>query len=137
MRINNILKAGFLSGFLTLTSCNKKPNKFVPAKNVPTGLINKISYMKYDTHRIPKSPGYVFFGYDTLKITDDINNGMRNYLKNMNKIAAKNTPFISNSTVPKYIEPKVVIKSEKLFEKNNEIYMPVEYYGIRNKTFDN
>ena len=153
MKVGKILKFGIISGLMSLSSasCQKTADKFYPAKNIKSGIINRINIIKWQTHRILQDSSYKYYGNDTLEITNEIFNGTRAYINKLNKIAEKSTPnhgknlkFTKEGTskkidtskdtfIPKYIKQKTVIKSDDVFTRNGEdVYVPVEFYGIPN-----
>jgi len=159
MKIGKILKVGILGGLISLSSasCKKASSGYIPAQNIPQGIAKRVELIRWQTHRIVQDSSYKYYGKDTLEITEDIFNGTRAYLNKLNKIAEKKTPdiwtgakliretiienngkrneiqLLKDIYIPRYINQKAVIKSTDVFTHNGEnIYVPVEFYGIPN-----
>ena len=133
MKISKILKTGIIGGLISLStaSCKKTSPRFYPIKDAPKGMVNQINLIKWETGKVLRNSQYKCFGKDTLEITKDVFNGTHAYMKKMNDKAIKQTPL--KILEPIYINQKTVVTSSDIFTKNGEdIYVPVEYYGIPN-----
>jgi len=157
MRISKIFKMSFI-GLMTFsaTSCKKDSYKIV--EQVPFNISSKVDLLRHKTSGIIKDASYKCYGYDTLEISKDFYSNQKKYIEYLNKQAQKKTPktkrgkHLENQMIPKtgggfelipvwksdykndYIEQKAVIKSKNIFTTNgNDLYIPVEYYGIPNK----
>ena len=156
MRVGSIIKTGIVSGMMAISAgCQKTPYK--PMMSAPKNVTQKVDSLIKESEKIAKDTSYIFFGKDTLELTEKFIKNTPKYLKNMLKRAEKNTPrvktgqHLENTMFPKtgggfdiipvmkndyspvYTNQKVVVKSDSLFTKDGkDMYLPVEYYGQKN-----
>ncbi len=163
MRIKNMIMVGLISsvGGLATSSCKKLPFQEMSTKKVAPFIIERVDSIAQASQNILTDKNYKKFGEDTLAITKDFFNNPAKYVKNLNKSAACNVPkigigsyttmmpIINGKTtilIPQrhiiyeqnFINAKTVINSKKIFTRDgNDMFIPVEYYGIQNPKLKN
>lgn len=157
MRIGSIIKTGVLSGLISMsvTGCKKAP--FKPMTSVPAKVTQKVDSLVKEADKITNNTSYIFYGNDTLEITNNFVTDTPEFIKKMDKKAVKNTPkekvgqHLENLMIPKrgggfdiiptmqtdyaprYVEQTAVVKSPSIFTRDGkDMYIPVEYYGKKN-----
>ncbi len=162
MRIGSIIKTGILSGVMAIgtSGCQKTP--FKPMMSAPKNVTQKVDSLIKESEKITKDTSYIFYGKDTLELTDKFVKNTPEYMKDMLKKAEKSTPKVKtgqhlenqmfpktgggfdiipvmkNDYTPIYTNQKVVVKSDSLFTRDGkDIYIPVEYYGKNNPKLQN
>ena len=160
MRIRNIILSSLIAGSqFAVTSCKKAPLKPMSEKYIQPVVTQKIDSIAKETQKILQNSKYQKFGEDTLELTKDFLSNTKNFVDNINHSATIHIPeecvatYVvmtpipiynakSLQTIPKlkriyediYKNAKAVISSTKIFTRNNEdMYVPVEYYGIPKK----
>ncbi|MCR5265106.1 MAG: hypothetical protein K6E29_00755 [Cyanobacteria bacterium RUI128] len=157
MRIGSIIKTGVLSGLISasVSGCKKAP--FREMTTVPQNVVQKVDSMVKASESITKDTSYIFYGNDTLELSDKFVRNTPEFIRKMNKKAIKNTPkekvgqHLENLMIPKrgggfdiiptmktdyapiYVEQTAVVKSPTVFTRDGkDMYIPVEYYGKKN-----
>ena len=157
MRISGIVKTSLIAFTVAgISACKKLPYKSVEA--IPLTVSSKLNLLHHKTQNIKRDTTYHFFGYDTLEINNKFYSNIREYIKEINESAVKNTPktkvgkhlerqmipkrgggfdqiFVwKNDYKPDYKEQKAVVVSDSVYTTNgSDYYIPVEYYGRKNK----
>lgn len=130
----------------TLTGCGKKA--FTEAKHVEPFTQELVDTLSVYSKSILQDPAYKCYGKDTLALGKDFQKDPRKFLKTINdsaeakapkelvdaKLVLVNTPFGRTTKCveirkPVYNETNAVITSPKIFEKDGEQFVPVEYWG--------
>lgn len=161
MRVGSIVKTGIVSGLMAIsTGCQKAP--FKPMLSVPKNVTQKVDSLIKESEKVTKDTSYIFYGNDTLELTDKFVKNTPEFLQKLNKKAVKNTPkvktgqHLENQMIPKrgggfdiipvmktdyspaYTNQKVVIKSPSIYTRDGkDMYVPVEYYGKNNPELTN
>lgn len=163
MRIRNLLMIGLLaSGGLAVTSCKKAPFQEMTAKHIAPVVTERIDSIAQASQKILENKNYQKFGEDTVSITKDFFNNPAKFIENLNKHSADNIPetCIGSYTTTQqlyngsklagiipvkryiytdnFINTKTVINSKKIFTRDgDDMFIPVEYYGIPNPKLQN
>lgn len=158
MRIRNIILTSLIAGSqFAVSSCKKAPLKPMSEKLIQPIVTQKIDNIAKETQNILKNSKYKKFGEDTLELTKDFLVKPKDFIDQINQSATRHipeecvatytvlTPIYNGKsikTIPQlkrvyedtYKNAKAVISSTKIFTRNNEdMYIPVEYYGIPKK----
>lgn len=163
MRIKNIIMTGLISsaGILTMNSCKKAPFRAMPAKNIAPVVTERVDSIVQTGQSILKDKNYKKFGVDTLELTEEFFNNPAEFVKNLNKHADYDIPKTCTGSYttmlpvctgksvtvvpqvhyiykPNFVNPQTVISSKEIFTRNgNDLFIPVEYYGLPNPKLKN
>jgi len=154
MRAPKIIMISALAG---LTSCQKAAFHEMPAKNIAPVVTERIDSFARESQKILKNPEYKKFKNDTLQLTEEFFRNPSKFFKRLNKSSKANIPDTCTKTTtilrpvyigktmhmqpiiekhyePLYKDSKAVINSNKIFTTDSvNMFVPVEYWGIRNK----
>jgi len=123
------------AGIIGFSSCAKTELKV--AQEVDKVIAHKLDSVRKSTQEILKNPEYQLISRDTIPLPKFFNYVSSSLTTNMNSNAYKVVPKVvvgdSNTKIRKFVNETGVITSDKLFAgRNNQLYVPVEYYGIIN-----
>ncbi len=153
--VNTMLVASaILTGVAACTE--KKPYVQMPKENVPEAVYNKLDSLSKESKKIINNPEYELYGKDTLELSKNFARKTDKFVNKMNdkaKMADEETVVGSRVTI-NYYSPGPKYQIEDIYDSNHtnhigvirapkvlttdstDMYVPVEYYGMKNPNVD-
>ena len=141
-----------ITGSLGSTSCIRQPFKELNKNLVPRPIVEVVDSCARKSIKSIENPSFVKYGEDTIEFKDYYLQNKQFFGKWLNRLSWYKCPQTQTGTkrslhatgggvmfsrrakyTNNFVDTKAVIKSDKFFTTDGEdIYIPVQYYGIPN-----